>query len=386
MSNSVFCALCECMIDENNDSREHIIPNAIGGKMELKGFLCEKCNNERGRNWESVLAKQLNYFSLALGIKRARGRPPGQVVTTTEGTSLYLNSDGMLTNPSPSVEKTSGDGKIRLRLFARDESEARRILRGIKEKHAPQLDVEKELAGFETGPFKVAGALQHRLELGGPEMSRSIVKTALAFAVSKGIPAAECELARITLLSDIDNSAYGLFYLYDAVINRPHDELFHIVSISGNSENKTLFAYVEYFGFLRMIVNLSREYVGDDVEFTYAINPRTGLDLNVSIDWGILRQLATDALSGYGIRLFLDEACNRALAVASHFRIKRERSRRFKKELDAALLEMGLPPGSVPPVSRRDEFNEIMRRMLGEFSNLDSDLESFESISGKLRS
>lgn len=384
MSNFLSCALCECAIDEDNDSREHIIPNAIGGRTELRGFLCEKCNNERGRNWEAALAKQLNYFSLALGIKRARGRPPGQLVTTTEGTSLYLNSDGMLTNSSPIVEKNAGDGKMHLKLFARDESEARRILRGIKKKHAPQLDVEKELAGFETGPFRVAGALQHRLELDEPEMSRSIVKTALALAVSKGIPAVNCELARETLLSDINNSAYALFYRHDAVINRPHDELFHIVSINGNRENKTLFAYVEYYGFLRMIVNLSREYAGDDVEFTYAINPRTGMDLNVSVDWEILRQLATDALNGYGNKFFLDAACNHALAVAAHYRTKRERSHRFKKELDAALLEMGLPPDSIPPHSRRDEFNEIMSRMLGKFSNLDSDLKSFESISGRL--
>lgn len=384
MSNFLFCALCDCVIDENNDSREHIIPNAIGGRAELTGFLCKYCNNERGRDWEAVLAKELNYFCLTLGIKRTRGRPPGQVVTTTEGTSLYLNPDGTLTNPSPIFEKTAADGKIHLKLFARDESEARRILRGIKEKHAPHLDVEKELAGFETGPFRVAGALQHRLELDGPKLSRSIVKTALALAVSKGIPAVKCELARSTLLSDIDNSAYALFYLHDAVINRPHDELFHVASISGNRENKTLFAYVEYFGFLRMIVNLSREYVGDDIEFTYAINPRTGLDLDVSLDWEILNQLATDALSGYGVKLFLDEACNHALAVAAHYRTKRERSHRFKKELDAALLEMGLPPGSIPPDSRQDEFNEIMNRMLGDFSSLDSDLKSFESISGKL--
>lgn len=383
MTKFLSCALCDCAIDENNDSREHLIPNAIGGRNELTGFLCEKCNNERGRNWEAALAKQLNYFCLALGIKRSRGRPPGQVVTTTEGTTLYLNPNGTLTSRSPIFEKTASDGKMHLKLFARDESEAREILRGIKEKHAPNLDVEKELAGFETGPFKIAGALQHRLELDGPEMSRSIVKTALAFAVSMGIPAAKCEVARATLLSNIDNSAYALFYLHDVVINRPHDELFHVVSVNGNRENRALLAYVEYFGFLRMIVNLSSDYVGDDIDFTYAINPRTGLDLDVSIDWAILEQLAADALSGYGVRLFLDAACNHALAVAAHYRTKRERSHRFKKELDAAMLEMGLPPGSTPPDSRRDEFNEIMSRILGDFPNLDSDLKSFKSISGK---
>ncbi len=384
MDKFLSCALCDCAIDKNNDSREHVIPNAIGGRTELKGFLCEKCNNERGRNWEAALAKQLNYFCLALRIKRARGRPPGQFVTTTEGTTLYLNPNGTLTNRSPIFEKAASEGKMHLKLFARDESEARKILRSIKEKHAPNLDVEKELVGFETGPFKVAGALQHRLELDGPEMSRSIVKTALAFAVSKGIPAVECEVARATLLSNIDNSAYALFYLNNVVINRPNDELFHVVSISGNRGNKTLFAYVEYFGFLRMIVNLSSDYSGNDIEFTYGINPRTGLDLDVLIDWDILQKLAADALSGYGVWVFLDAACNHALEVAAHHRTKMERSHRFKRELDAAMLEMGLPLGSVPPDSRRDEFNGIMNRLLGNVSNLDSTLKSFESILGKL--
>ena len=79
------CALCEAPIGEENDSKEHIIPNAIGGRRRVQGFLCRACNMMAGEDWDDVLARQLHPISNLLGIKRERGRPPMLVVDTTGG-------------------------------------------------------------------------------------------------------------------------------------------------------------------------------------------------------------------------------------------------------------------------------------------------------------
>ena len=42
------CALCEAPSGNGNDSREHILPNAIGGRKTVRGFLCRVCNTMAG--------------------------------------------------------------------------------------------------------------------------------------------------------------------------------------------------------------------------------------------------------------------------------------------------------------------------------------------------
>lgn len=378
--NDSLCALCQIGITKINNSSEHIIPNAIGGKQEIRYFICKDCNSTKGKTWEAALAKQLNFFSLGLDIKRTRSRAPAQPVRTTGGGKLFLRQDGTLTWPTPIVEKTKVDGKLKLRVFARTIEEARSILQGIKDKDAPNLDIEKELAGFEAGPFRVDGGIEHRLELGGAEENRSIVKTAFAFAVANGIKAEKCEIAVRTLLSDSDDSGFAPYYINDVVVGRPDDELFHLVSICGCAGRRTLMAYVEYFGFWRVLIKLSDEYDGPDLSYCYSLNPRTGVELKLGVRWDVLGHYTNNTFDGYGSRLMLEMACHHAVAVASHFIKQRERATRFKLELDAVLKEMGLPTGIVPPKSRRDEFNHLMAEKIGDFSTLDSEMKSLTDL------
>ena len=51
------CALCGEPFADGDDSREHIIPNAIGGRKKIAGFLCRNCNSKTGKEWDSELAR-----------------------------------------------------------------------------------------------------------------------------------------------------------------------------------------------------------------------------------------------------------------------------------------------------------------------------------------
>jgi len=379
-TNTIRCALCQSIIDSHNNSSEHIIPNSIGGHKLIKNFLCKSCNNGKGEDWDASLAKQLNYFSLALNIKRTRGSAPDQNVKTDTGTSLLLRSNGTLTASNPLIEIDKNEKTARIKIFARDISEARRTLENIKRKHIPNLDVEKELEGFEVGPFRVDGAIQHRLELGNAKASRPMVKTALALAFTLGIEASECRNALKTLLSESDNSAYTIFYLSDVVNNRIEGELCHIVSLRGSKERGTLSAYIEYFNYLRIIATLSDSYSGNEINNTYGINPRTGEEISPSVNWEKIYSLIDAAFSGYINEFELNRACSQAINTASFHRTSRERRHRFHKELEATLLEMGLPPGSTPPKSRRTEFDNLMTKKLGSVSDINSNIKSFDEI------
>jgi hypothetical protein len=90
------CVLCESTITEETDSEEHLIPNAIGGRKKVSGFLCRKCNSTAGDSWYAELARQLLPLCLLMDVSRERGDPPSLRVETTAGERLTIGPNGVL--------------------------------------------------------------------------------------------------------------------------------------------------------------------------------------------------------------------------------------------------------------------------------------------------
>lgn len=279
------CALCDVKITEENDTKEHLIPNAIGGRKKVKGFICESCNNASGDDWESELAKQLNPLGLFFGISRERGEAPSQLFETTGGDKLKLNVDGSMDIEKPLYSERpleSGAG-VQVQIKARSIPEAKRMLQGIKRKF-PQVDLNELLGNVISESSYCPDMLHFNFSFGGHEAGRSIVKSALALAVSSGIPAKECTEAISYLRNDEAEACFGYFYERDLVENRPEGIPLHCVSIKGCSKTKQVIGYVEYFGVQRVILCLTKSYEGQDVSSTYAINPITGEVLDLVVD------------------------------------------------------------------------------------------------------
>ena len=368
MTNRRECASCESEITEINDSKEHVIPNSIGGRKKVRGFICITCNSSFGQSWDAKLAEQLNWFSLAVGIDREQGSSPAEIVHTVDGTELRLRADGTMTRKEPFFQKTESDGKVNIRMLASTKREAQQRLKGIKKEH-PGFDLEGELKNLKRTAFKVNSALQHRLELGGSEAGRSVVKTAIAQCVRLGIAAHRCEIGIHTLKTPTDDRGFALFYLRDVVLDRPQTDLFHLVSIRGDSEKGTLLAYVEYFGAMRVMVNLSSKFEGDSFTSVYALNPQSREELNLSVNWDIPATELHDTFNGFGLDANnFDLACRNATAIASHMRKMRERHHIHREELSAVLSQLGIPPGGIPEPKDYDKFNSMMEEKLGSLS------------------
>jgi hypothetical protein len=94
MTTSNRCVRCDCPIDESNDSEEHVIPNSIGGRLKVRGFICRDCNSRTGETWDATLSQQLNFFCHFFGVKRERGVLPRQPIETTAGEQLLMQPGG----------------------------------------------------------------------------------------------------------------------------------------------------------------------------------------------------------------------------------------------------------------------------------------------------
>ena len=288
--NQLNCALCDIIITNENDTKEHIVPNAIGGRKKIKGFICRACNSTSGDSWDKELAKQLNPLSLFFGIKRERGSTPSQVFETTAGDKLKLHANGSMSNESPVfLENVLDDGvSTRINIQARDMKEAKNMLKGVKKKY-PKFDIEDIFNKLEIQSSYCSDMLRMDFSMGGAEAGRSIVKSALALAVYSGIPTESCIEATSYLNNEDSEACFGYFYESDLVKNRPQDTPIHCVSVKGCDKSNQVIAYVEYFGVQRMVLGLGTNYTGEAISNTYSINPITGEELELSVDLNLTK-------------------------------------------------------------------------------------------------
>lgn len=276
------CVICDEEITAANDSEEHLIPNAIGGRKKVKGVICKRCNNEAGDDWDADLAQQLNPLSLVFKISRDRKGVPAQTFDTASGNRLTMHADGSYSPEKPVFQKEETDAGINYSIVARSTKEARGMLKGVAKKH-PELDVDKLLEDAGVTSQYSKDPLKFSLSVGGPLAGRSIVKSAYCLAALNGVPPDVCNLARNYLRCPDGEPCYGFYYERDLVDNRAHGIPLHCVAVQGISERNLVVGYVEFFGIYKMVVFLSDNYCGDDFFDAYAVDPTSGEEMDVCL-------------------------------------------------------------------------------------------------------
>lgn len=294
------CTLCSKVLDERNDSAEHIIPNSIGGRKKVKGFLCISCNSRCGDTWDKALAEQMNPLSLLFKIKRDRGNTPSQRFETIKGDKIVLNHDGSMDIPAPEVKQQQTSEGLAVHIKARSPQETRKILSGLKRKY-PSLDVEDFLTSADYQSYYLNDPLKISFAFGGDDAFKSAVKSALALAAHVKIPHQSCQIAIDYLTNPNSANCIGKFFEHDLVLNRPAGEIFHCVAIEGDPQTRLLKGYVEYFGVQRLVILLADDFSGAPIETAYCINPTNGKELDLKIDLEFSRSELEDIFSDRNI-------------------------------------------------------------------------------------
>ena len=305
---------CGNHITKDTSTKEHVLPNAIGGRKRVTGFICNSCNNRTGSLWDAELARQLNPLGLLLGIRRQRGVVPSQVFSTSSGGRIQLLSDGKRTIAKPSHEIITDGDNTHIRIHARTMRELRILVNGMRRKY-PSLRnrrLDDLMSTAKTASHYSSEWTEFDLQLGGVRAGRSLVKSAVALAYDAGVDPNRCDLALDYLLNEDAEPSFGYFYDKDRdlVINRPAERLFHCVYVKGNSDTGTILGYVELYSLYRLVLCLSTSYSGRNFTNVYAIDPvkGEGVDLGIDLDLSIL-----DIRSAYNYEKY-DEGVIRAAA------------------------------------------------------------------------
>jgi hypothetical protein len=179
------CLFCPSELDETTKP-EHILLNALGGRMTTRSAICSTCNNRFGGTIDDKLASSVipirNFFHLKSG--------SGDQAPTLKGVQagaqkINVKGDGRLELvDKPFAVQDLGDGRWNLQISldgANFEEELRRLIPHIAAKLKITEDQLRELlSGAQPSLIShrpdTAG---HMLALGGPDVLRSIVKASL---------------------------------------------------------------------------------------------------------------------------------------------------------------------------------------------------------------
>lgn len=265
------CLLCDCIITQENKSKEHIIPQGIGGKKMVSGVLCRDCNSKTGLDWDSKLTKQLELFDRMLRTKHARKKSDRKIEVFINGKKerMLENPDGSLSPIKPECAIYEENGIRKIHVQAADKKLAKQVLKGRLKKITPDFDISAiNLSAKED----VAQTIRKENGSFGDDFSyRSMVKSALVFAVKNGVDKKSCPIPLQYLKNNKTKPFFLPFYYEkDLILNRSHNKIFHCVAIHSN--DNLLLAYVEYFSVFRCIICLSNTYLGQPIHNSYFVD------------------------------------------------------------------------------------------------------------------
>ena len=336
------CILCRANLTSDNSSKEHVIPNAIGGRKTVVGFICRSCNSDCGSKWDAELARQLNPISLLLGITRQRGNVPAETFPTYSGVNVRFDSDGTRSLARPEIDIATEETTTRLQFKGGTKKDLRQILKGHCRKY-PQLrhlDLDYVISSAGDKSSYSSGPMKIDFNFGGVNSGRSLVKSAVALACDAGIAPSRCDLALDYLLNEDSEACFGYYFNSDKdlVTDRVPGLPFHCVYVKGCADNSTLVGYIEYYGLWRIVLLLSESYTGSDFTHSYAVDPIDGTELDVSFGAGLSAPEIRDAFDcrQYDNAVFRNALAN-VLGKASEIDFKRARDQAIEHAIEVAI-------------------------------------------------
>lgn len=356
------CALCNQELTPANHSREHLLPNGIGGQKTVRNVLCKPCNERSGAEWDSVVSKQLNFLNLLFEIKRDRGEVQAEDYTTVSGQTIRKHPDGHLTFPRQEPTRVQTDQGVRIETRVSTEQEAKTFLLGLKRRY-PHLNIEEQMRGIRMQHSYLSEPVFTTIQPGGVEAGRSFVKSAYTLAVSSGVKPEVCTEARAYLLDADGAPCFDYFYKRDLIRNRPTDFVFHCVAVSGDATTGQLIGYVELYSTWRMVICLSTQYSGESFQSSYSVNPVTGEEIELSFDLNFSREELCTACNGnddYSPEL--GKAFNAMMEIGYVASLQRERERVLQRAIATAMDQLGVGPGESLSPEQVPEFTRIVTR------------------------
>ncbi len=329
------CYLCGAFLCSENESKEHIFLNSIGGRLKSKRLLCKTCNSTFGHKSDRELSLQLAFLSSFLQVKRDSGET--QIIKggkTPDGQEYYLVEGSKPVPSKPTFEKKEENGEVKYSISARNEKELISILKGIRNKH-PELDIEAEKQHFKWSEEYLDVPLTYNTTIGGDLAFRSIVKTAVNYYIYTQNETEQVKHLFDYLKGKLDLDICKHYHPTKPIYKRDSNEIIHLIHIVADKYSKQLYCFIEFFSAYSFIVILSNNYIGKSFKVTY------GFDIlkNIQVNKDVKLRLKKEELIGFDTINKIDytvivNKLDRIMKIATRIQNEKEISNITRKTVD----------------------------------------------------
>ena len=271
------CYKCLKEINKENVSVEHIIPNAVGGRLKSKELLCKTCNSDFGDKTDIYLGANIP-FTLLLNIKRDRDKPYRLNAKDQEGREYHidfnektgrLEANQRVVKP---IKRKREDGKISIEFIG--DAQAKSILKSEKKRNE-KLNTKKIFDDIKWRKPRKRKFFYDEFQLEGEDASKAISKIAINFFIHSGGESNQIKKAIDYVSGKKELTKDIVFYFYPEdeknIIERGDDEVSHTLYLSGQ-KGVMLFCYVDLFSIYQYIVILNDDYQGDNIKNKYSFD------------------------------------------------------------------------------------------------------------------
>ncbi|MBZ9647099.1 HNH endonuclease, partial [Sphingobium sp. 3R8] len=290
------CLITGDPITPATDSRAHVIPSALGGRLKPRGLLCLLANSDLNDAVDLPLIRAFEPIMSQLDGSRDRGANPPISMTDAEG-RVYKVAFGkpiMPARPEFAMEDKP-DGAVDVHVSARSTAELRTLLGRVR-KRFPAFDIEAavlQAAVVSTRP----GRLRGQLQIGPAVTFPAAFVAASIFAAHRSFephPQLRSYTCALKPLPDPVPLPPNTFLWHQPRWFEVDAQVSHVLALIGDPVTGRMLAFVEYFNIASVAVVLP--FSGSTaVRETYAVDVLTGNEAKVTIDEKALAALPWSA-------------------------------------------------------------------------------------------
>jgi hypothetical protein len=274
------CVICGVPLTAASASREHVIPNALGGLLTTRRATCVECNSTTGATQDKDLVTTFAPLLAVLDVVRQRGETQPFRFKDSKSGEYFVIQPGREPTKDANFSRQSIDGRSQFFVYAPTEQEAKDKVKKFTKSGTREIDISP----IEKSKTQYTWTLSTQVL--SPTLLSAVTRMAVYFARHLGIdvamnsPAARF-LRREGTFNNIVTPVHGEILKSE---EEPLFEVCHGLFLKVLPESGLCLVYVVLFQYIEYVVCLG-QYDVPPFESGYKINLISGIGAPSESAW-----------------------------------------------------------------------------------------------------
>lgn len=273
------CYYCGCDITDENKSLEHILQNALGGKIKSNYILCATHNDLLNVEIDKEFVKKFEIITEGLKIKKERKSKSNSTLIKNPFTDKKLRfnqSKVKPTKPEYDVEENI--------IYASDNKTGNQFKKKIIKDHNPKNDPTIKTEKYEVNQNYAGLTLEFSIDVDDPVICKGLAKIAAGFATLNGIRREDMpeliDLSSLGIREDIiiAENTYADIFMGESISDL---NVYPLHTLQLITNKRQLICRIDLFSAFSFDILLNKDFDRNiDIDYIFSVRERTQIPVN----------------------------------------------------------------------------------------------------------